>query len=140
MRNIMFIVFATLSVLFVSCEKNTTITNCTPLGDSTVLQLKYGEKKYFCENDSSCFGFTKLISESRCPADVVCVWAGTAIIELETCGGKEGSLQLEIYHPIEQVINGIRYSVELTGLNPYPSTSHPHDVSEYIATITIKRR
>ena len=125
---------------FISCDKNVNTTGCIGLGDSTVVKVKYGEKKYLCNNDSSCFSFTKLISDSRCPSDVICVWQGTASIESGTCNGEEGSVTLEIYHPVDYTINGVNYTIELTGLDPYPSISHPHEISEYVAAITVKKK
>jgi hypothetical protein len=140
MKNIFIAVVSALGVFFVSCDKNVKTAGCIGLGDSTVVKVKYGEKKYLCDNDSSCLGFTKVISESRCPSDVECIWQGTAIIELSTCNEKGGSVTLEIYHPVDYTISGVNYKIELTGLDPYPSTSHPHDVNEYAATITVKRK
>ncbi len=129
-----------LAVVLLSCDKNVKTADCAGLGDSTVIKLMYGERKYLCDNDSSCFSFTKVISDSRCPSDVECVWQGTANIELSTCNEKDGSVTLEIYHPVDYTINGIGYTLKLTGLDPYPSTSQPHDISEYAATITIKKK
>lgn len=138
MKSVILVIVVALFIF--SCDKNVGSAGCSGLGDSTVVTIRYGEKKYPCNSSSACFGFTKLIDDSRCPEGAACVWRGSASIEMETCGGKEGSLALEIYHPVEQLIDGNKYSIELTALNPYPSTSHPHDVSEYVATITIKKK
>jgi hypothetical protein len=129
------------TVFFMACEKNVNPSSaCIGLSDSTVIQIKYGQNKILCDNDSSCISFTKIVTESRCPSDVVCVWAGTAIIELGTCDIEGGAIALEIYKPIEYTIDGQKYSVELTALNPYPSVAHPANRNDYVATITIKSK
>ena len=140
MKKMLLAMVSAIGVFLVSCDKNIKVPVCAGLGDSTVVRVKYGEKKSLCDNDSSCFSFTKLISDSRCPADAECVWKGTAVIELSTCNEKEGAITLEIYHPVDYKINDVNYTIELTGLDPYPSTSYPHDVSEYVATVTVKRK
>lgn len=126
-------------IVLTACDKNVNVEGCIGLGDSTVLTIKYGEKQFPCEKGSGCFGFTKVIEDSRCPDGGMCIWQGSAIIQLETCGGKEGSFNLEIYRPVQQTINGEKYSVELTALTPNPSTTQTHEISDYVASITIKK-
>ncbi len=129
------------AVFFIACEKNADPSSaCIELNDSTFIQLKYGEKKFLGGNDTSCISFTKVVTDSRCPSDVVCVWAGTAIIELQTCDIEGGTITLEIYKPVEYIIDGQKYSIELTALNPYPSEAHPADVNDYKATVTVKKK
>jgi len=127
------------TVFFMACEKNINPSSaCIELNDSTVIQLKYGEKKTLCDNDSSCIRFTRVIEDSRCPPDVnvVCVWAGRAIIELGTCDIEGGAITLELYKPLEYTINGQKYSLELTALGRYS----PADANNDGATITIKKK
>lgn len=128
-------------LFFSACEKNVNPSSvCIGLGDSTSFQLKYGETKRICDNDSTCIKFIKVVSDSRCPSDVVCVWQGTAIIELGTCDAEGGSVNLEIHKPVEYTIDGIKYSAELTELNPYPDTRHPAELKDYVARIVVKRK
>ena len=142
MKIINVLVIACLTAVFlIACEKNVNPSSaCIGLSDSTVVELKYGQKKNLCDNDSSCISFTKLVTDSRCPSDVVCVWAGTAIIELGTCDIEGGAIELEIYKPVEYSINDQKYYIELTALSPYPSVAHPTNVNDYKATITIKKK
>ena len=128
-------------VIFSACEKNVKPSSiCIGVGDSATFQLKYEEAKQLCTDDFSCIKFVKLVSDSRCPSDVVCVWQGTAVIELETCDAKGGSVSLELNKPVEYIIGGVQYSAKLTALDPYPDTRHPADAKEYVSTIVIKRK
>jgi hypothetical protein len=129
------------TLIIMSCEKNVNPSSaCTALSDSTAIELKYGQKIFVCNNDSSCIRFAKIVSESRCPSDVVCVWAGTAMVELETCDPEGEVINLEIYKSVEYAVNGQKYSLELTSLTPYPSVAHPAEMNDYTAMVTLKKK
>lgn len=71
-------------------------------------------------------GFLDVTEDSRCPANVVCVWAGRASILLGVVAGDS----MPAFHEVEfgggaegdgKVTAG-GYSIEVVALNPYPGT------------------
>jgi len=71
-------------------------------------------------------GFLDVTEDSRCPANVVCVWAGRANILL----GLVADDSMPVFHEVEfvggaegdgKVVAG-GYSIEVVALNPYPGT------------------
>jgi hypothetical protein len=66
--------------------------------------------------------FNARLSDSRCPADVVCVWMGDAAVRISAQAGRtsvDGELHTGL-EPRSLSIGG--YVVSLLGLTPYPGT------------------
>ncbi len=83
----------------------------------------------------------KGVSDSRCPADVTCVWEGNGKVTLGiNTDGVEYETQLNT-HPEEQnsvVINGVSFS--LTELNPYPESAEKAiSKKEYVAVLIAEK-
>lgn len=71
--------------------------------------------------------FKEVVSDSRCPKDVTCVWAGEAkiLVELYENGSllKEKILTLSSSKiPLEFSVQGTNYSINKMVLYPYPTT------------------
>lgn len=72
----------------------------------------------------------RLVSDSRCPRDVTCVWAGEAKIELQLQKGSE-SASLELILPVEPnkpLPQALGYSFELFEVSPYPGSKQTEDI------------
>ncbi|MEO2070137.1 MAG: hypothetical protein ABGW99_02230 [Zunongwangia sp.] len=102
--------------------------------------LKVGEQ-LDCGNYSILF--KKVISDSRCPKSVTCVWAGTAEVLLEIRKADEvyeeyrieiGSF-IDVYFQLPQLAN---IHLKLLGLAPYPETPQKIKQSEYKVTIQLE--
>lgn len=86
-------------------------------------------------------------TDSRCPIDVQCVWAGVATIKvtitennktqnIELCkGGCNVTKQATVQ---EFILNDVAYTIELADLKPYPSTNKP--AIKQVAELVIKRK
>ena len=87
------------------------------------------------------------VTDSRCPANVNCVWEGAAqgkfklkidqneqIIEL--CLGGCNVISKTIYQEFN--VNGVTYTVKLFELTPYPGTSKTNEKAE--ATILVQKK
>tara|TARA_R100000935_G_C2765696_1_gene135514 strand:- start:216 stop:623 length:408 start_codon:yes stop_codon:yes gene_type:complete len=90
----------------------------------------------FLNMDSRSIVFKEVISDSRCPTDVTCVWAGEAKILLAIYeNGKfrenvivsttAGSLPLNFSE------DHIKFSISGINLLPYPNTRSKNDKPEY---------
>jgi hypothetical protein len=73
-------------------------------------------------NDTATISFDELVSDSRCPANSLCTWAGIAIARFTLRKGqKELPFMLSImpgYPKQDTIISG--YVIELSDLRPYP--------------------
>ena len=110
--------------------------------------LAYGESKRVGP-DSLEFGFDRVITESRCPWELQCYWAGRAIIGLWLYGSAPDTVRLEIgiggYVFMEDTLahehlDTLGYSMTLLQLDPYPSIdvgqSQPAD---YLAHLQLSK-
>jgi hypothetical protein len=84
--------------------------------------------------------FTRVLEDSRCPVDVVCVWAGNAKVELELLivGGVRSTAVLNsTVEPREVGFAG--YLLRYLDLKPYPKSTGPLDPRAYHLTLIISR-
>jgi len=66
--------------------------------------------------------FAARLSDSRCPANVVCVWMGDAAVRIAARAGRT-TVERELHTGVEPhslVVDG--YTVSIVGLTPYPGT------------------
>ena len=100
--------------------------------------LKTGQTK-IARTGRITIKFLELIEDSRCPADVNCVWAGIARIEVRlTRNGKSAVFELNTNHRENPaVFQG--YSVALSSLTPYPTSTSKPGPSEYTAKLTVSK-
>lgn len=72
--------------------------------------------------------FDTRVADSRCPANVVCVWAGDAHVRLTAriSGGATTAADLHsTTPPIKLSVD--RYAITMIGMTPYPGTGHDAD-------------
>ena len=87
--------------------------------------------------------FTGVENDSRCPMDVVCVWAGDAVanfsVELD-CECRAAVIPLALHVNLEPR-SGTAYGhrVELRGLLPYPNSTSEIKPEAYSAWVRIVR-
>jgi hypothetical protein len=88
--------------------------------------------------------FVRVPSDSRCPVDVECVWAGNAEVLLEV-GGSRGrgqkSLTLNTNASPERPGEGAygRYTLKLVALAPQRRSSQEVKPGEYTATLLVSK-
>jgi hypothetical protein len=71
--------------------------------------------------------FLSVAEDSRCPADVVCVWEGNAQVELEArIEGEEAfSIELDTNPGFQTELSYPGFTIGLVGLEPYPRSDTP---------------
>lgn len=84
------------------------------------------------------------IEDSRCPKNVVCVWAGMVKVYFsitENNVTKEASVELYTDKEPKTTVelNGTTYSIEVTEVSPYPATPDPISLEDYRISFTIKK-
>jgi hypothetical protein len=125
-----FIVFS-----FISCNKQ-------ELSDSFSLGLENEFKingVYHSSDNSLKFSITE-INDSRCPSDVVCVWAGKADVKIKVESPFSGNLVLStmnngFYKNIDTLGN---YSFQLVDVSPYPISTEEIKLEDYSVTLKIE--
>jgi hypothetical protein len=103
-------------------------------------QLKIGQTA-FIEPENITIRMLNVTEDSRCPADVVCVWEGQVTVLLNvmynegelgdldlTLRGGEGNLAVKTFEG---------YSIKLVQVDPYPFASQPTSLSDYVATLLV---
>ena len=82
--------------------------------------------------------FERVVSDSRCPLDVLCITAGSALIEIVvTIGGGQATLGLTTDPPGWNTIHG-GFTFRLVELQPYPRASRPTPATDYVVTLNVQ--
>jgi hypothetical protein len=82
--------------------------------------------------------FVRVTGDSRCPADVVCIQGGDAIVELRaTSPGGTRTLELHTGDMRPVAFEGL--TIALVELQPYPFSTRTIPPQEYRATLRVSR-
>jgi type 1 fimbria pilin len=142
MRTLTTILFLSSVYFFTSC--NTADENNPQLKISAdycdTISIKVHETVH-AGDESSTLTFNSVLEDSRCPADVVCIWAGNAkaSFTFTTDSGEETFLLNTLGGsdmPSDTVIGGFR--IKLDGLNPAPISTNEIKPDSYEASVVIK--
>ena len=76
----------------------------------------------------------KVISDSRCPADVVCIWAGEIVVKVKLEKG-EVSKEVELKEGVTVLFEGS--TISLTGVIPENKTTTPIREKDYQFTFKV---
>ncbi|MBN3520584.1 hypothetical protein JYB62_11305 [Algoriphagus lutimaris] len=104
--------------------------------------IAYHETITFCEVPIS-ITFSKILEDSRCPENVVCIWQGLAELEvLIEVDGKEEAYLLSTYPsfrniPSEVQVDGYRFS--LKNVSPYPNTTKSYQEKDYNIQLLVEK-
>ena len=81
--------------------------------------------------------FESRVSDSRCPANVVCVWAGDAHVKIVTRVAGGAPVTSSLHSTLEpRKVTVDRYTISMVGLLPYPGTSRDSDVPTLIVRVS----
>lgn len=81
--------------------------------------------------------FNRVTDDSRCPIDVVCVWAGDAPIELTISrDGSSETRTLSLIAPNNEIVVG-DVRIRLVGLTPAPKQAEPPATRAYVAQLVV---
>jgi len=84
--------------------------------------------------------FAEMVEDSRCPADVQCIWAGNAKVRIEVRRGRSLSKSFELNSTTAP--NGVKYNgyeITLKELTPRPRTNARINPDKYEAVFEIKK-
>ena len=138
MRSALIVLSAVCAVALASCEKASSSNS-----DYPYVYLNECITKNF---NSGPVGlcFDRVLSDSRCPTDVVCIWQGTATAEFTfTESGNNHPLKLglksfpKIHFSSDTTVAG--YKVEFVNLYPYPRSGTTPLVDKIHAEVKITK-
>ncbi len=91
------------------------------LGDTTSIGLN---DIVLCNDDVKLFvQFDTIVSDSRCPIDANCIWAGNAEVGFSVTYNKElQSMNLNTNPDMETSKSVFGYTFQLLNVNPYPGS------------------
>ena len=82
--------------------------------------------------------FDSVGSDSRCPMDALCVWAGDAVVKLALSQSGVGPGERELHtQPTGSEATYSTYSIKLQALSPYPRSDRQIRPEDYVATLTV---
>ena len=81
--------------------------------------------------------FDSKVGDSRCPANVVCVWQGDAHVRIVTRVSGGASSTAELHSALTpQKVTVDRYSISMVGMTPYPGTGRDADTPVLILRVS----
>ena len=83
--------------------------------------------------------FLRVSGDSRCPADVVCIQGGDAVVHVRATNGGSADYELHTGDPSRAVAAHAGFRIALERLQPYPFSSRVIQPEEYRATLTVSR-
>jgi len=103
-------------------------------------RIKFGQEMEIPETQL-IITFASLLNDSRCPADVTCVWEGDAEILIKThqAGAERAEIKLHTNQRLTQAQKYRQYVIQLVALNPSPRTDRKTQLSDYVATLLVKK-
>lgn len=123
--------------MFVIVTGCATVETAVVADPGTTFSLAVG-KTAVVNGSNTRLTFTRVTEDSRCPTDVVCVWAGDAKIELTI--SREGSpvdtKVVSVTSPNNEVVSG-DLRIRFVGLAPVPKSSEPSGSRAYVAQLVV---
>lgn len=82
--------------------------------------------------------FLRVSDDSRCPTDVVCVWAGDAALQVRVEASRSEPITgvLHTSKPDEPIL-AAGFELRVRGLRPAPVSTRPIDPKDYVATLVV---
>ncbi len=87
--------------------------------------------------------FKNVVSDSRCPKDVTCVWAGEAIVTIEIFENgtfiKEQIIKIQSSNiPLQFPVGDMVYSISNLSLYPYPTVKRADLPKNYMLQMSVR--
>lgn len=122
-------------LLAAACSAGPTSPTTQQTGKDDV-SIRYGES-IVLEGTIFEIGFQALLTESRCPSDVLCVWEGEARIELGLTFGDGPTVPVELDTRGGRTVTHGGYTITLVELDPYPVSTRPCVPQDYVVHLRV---
>ena len=128
----LYIYLALIVISLISCDEQ-------PVPDSFSFGVENEFKingDYHSIDNSLNFSITE-VNDSRCPSDVVCIWAGKADVTIKVENPVTGTITLSTYdNPVDTVGN---YSFKIIDVLPYPISTKTIQLKDYVVMLKIEK-
>jgi hypothetical protein len=119
------------------CAGNPTQPSQLPLGEP--FELRFGASATL--QGGLTIALDGVESDSRCPMDALCVWAGDAVVTVSLSQPADGRAQRELHTDARgSAASYLAYSIKLIALAPYPRSGRQIRREDYVATLTVVKR
>jgi hypothetical protein len=120
-----------------ACDEKSSVAPTVPLNER--FTLAPGQR---VQVESAAFQveFLGVSADSRCPADVVCIWAGDAVVQVRVSDASQEEYELHTGDATRTAAVHGQARIELVELQPYPFSSRAIAPADYRATLTVTRR
>ena len=140
LRILVAIVLPLMCVLFVigyACSNGKTGTGAVLAQE---FKIKYGQE-LTVEGQDLKVKFASVLDDSRCPANVTCIWEGFAkiVIGVRRAKAEESQMELHTHDRFTRAGKYQQYVIRLVALDPYPRTDVERKLSDYVATLLITK-
>ena len=145
MKNLLWIGVAVM--LLTGCEKNgdntefrhldREVDNNVSIVFNDTMDIKQGDC-FYDPLRKTAICFDSVLTDSRCPVNVVCVWAGEATARFAFREQGEAPQFVEFRLHTDVIINN--YQLSFIDLFPYPHTENPIAPKDYRARIVLRRK
>lgn len=126
------VLFSSMILLVCACQNSLTHKNYNH-GDEIV--LKFGQQIIF-DRDKNAVHFKDVVEDSRCPSNLVCIWAGNGKVRLQV---NNSDIELNTYtEPMKMAVGNIK--VQLVDLTPYPEDSDPIKKEDYKVKLFVTKK
>lgn len=107
------------------------------LGDTTAIGIN---DIVLCNENVKLFvQFDSIVSDSRCPVDANCIWAGNADVALSVTYGKElEAINLNTNPEMEVEKSIFGYTIKLINVNPYPGSRDAETTPKSVEILVTK--
>jgi hypothetical protein len=91
--------------------------------------------------DGLLVGFRGVSSDSRCPTDVVCVWAGDATARIQATVGRMAWTGFDLHSTLEPKAATFReWKIRLIAVEPSPRSTEQIPANGYVVTLEVTRQ
>jgi len=119
------------------CATHPTQPSQLPLGQA--FELRAGTSAIL--RDGLNLRFEGVRSDSRCPMDALCVWAGDAIITVWLSQPAGSQVERELHtDPSGSEASYLAYVIKLVALAPYPRSDRQIRPDDYVAILTVEAK
>ena len=118
-----------------ACSSKSPATPSPPIDRQVIVAV---ESSVQVPEASATIAFERVVGDSRCPADALCILGGDAIVRIEvtTPGGRSA---YELHTGDGRPVTHEDLTIHLVQLDPYPFSAHPIDPKTYRATLRVVR-
>jgi hypothetical protein len=111
------VLFASVAIALSACAHDPAVPSA---GIGSPFRIGVGESVRV-EGTDVVLGFDQVTEDSRCPADVVCVWAGTARLKAWVRGSGQARRDVELQTFPKSPLSVDGYSIEVEDSSRFPT-------------------